>query len=62
MQYVKQLAEALQYAHDDRSIHRDLKPENVLLGSNVELLLSDFGISTPSSSLLIDPTNWKRRT
>jgi len=54
VQYVKQLAEALQYAHDDRSIHRDVKPENVLLGPGGELLLSDFGITTPSSSLFID--------
>ena len=43
--YVKQVAEALQYAHDQRLIHRDVKPENMLLGPRNEVLLSDFGIA-----------------
>jgi serine/threonine protein kinase len=30
--YVKQLAEALAYAHRQQVIHRDIKPENMLLG------------------------------
>lgn len=44
--YVRQLADALQYAHNVKLIHRDIKPENMLLGSNNEVLLSDFGIAT----------------
>ena len=50
--YVKQVAAALQYAHDKRFIHRDIKPENMLMGQNNELLLSDFGLAliTQSSS------------
>ncbi len=42
--YVKQVAAALQYAHDGRLIHRDVKPENMLVGRNEEVLLSDFGL------------------
>jgi serine/threonine protein kinase len=30
--YIKQLADALQYAHDEKVIHRDVKPENMLVG------------------------------
>ncbi len=48
--YVKQVASALQYAHDKRLIHRDIKPENMLLGQNNEVLLSDFGIALVSQS------------
>ncbi|GER90630.1 hypothetical protein KDW_47920 [Dictyobacter vulcani] len=43
--YIKQIAEALQYAHDEKLIHRDIKPENILLGRRNEVLLSDFGIA-----------------
>src|SRR6266581_2870865 len=43
---VKQVADALQYAHEQKFIHRDIKPENMLLGRRQEVLLSDFGIAT----------------
>src|SRR2546425_563629 len=43
--YVKQVASALQYAHEQRLIHRDLKPENLLLGLDQEVWLSDFGLA-----------------
>src|SRR6266567_3329417 len=46
--YVKQVADALQYAHDQHYIHRDVKPENMLLGRNEEVLLSDFGTALVS--------------
>src|SRR6266699_4504056 len=48
--YTKQVAEALQYAHEKRLIHRDIKPENMLLGEHYEILLSDFGIATITQS------------
>ncbi len=48
--YVKQVAEGLQYAHDQRLIHRDVKPENMLLGFQQEVLLSDFGIALTAHS------------
>src|SRR6266700_1034021 len=48
--YVTQVAQALQYAHQEKLIHRDIKPENMLLGRSHEVLLSDFGIATISQS------------
>ncbi|HVB22047.1 MAG TPA: protein kinase [Ktedonobacteraceae bacterium] len=48
--YVKQVASALQYAHDEKIIHRDIKPENMLLGRHNEILLSDFGIAVVAQS------------
>ncbi|KAM6454955.1 aurora kinase A isoform 2-T3 [Liasis olivaceus] len=49
--YMTELADALLYCHSKRVIHRDIKPENLLLGSNGELKIADFGwsVHAPSS-------------
>src|SRR5579859_2920250 len=48
--YVKQVAAALHYAHEQKLVHRDIKPENMLLDDRNEVLLSDFGIATVAQS------------
>ncbi len=48
--YVRQVANALQYAHQEKLIHRDIKPENMLLGRDNEVLLSDFGLVITAQS------------
>jgi serine/threonine protein kinase len=42
---VARAARAVDYAHTHEVLHRDIKPGNILIGSNGEVRLTDFGIA-----------------
>ncbi|MEX0817992.1 MAG: serine/threonine-protein kinase, partial [Pirellulaceae bacterium] len=41
----RQVADAIQYAHDHRVIHRDLKPGNILMTADGQPRVTDFGLA-----------------
>jgi len=42
-----QLLKGIKYLHDCNIIHRDLKPRNILINSDCQLKICDFGLSRP---------------
>jgi serine/threonine protein kinase len=42
---IREVAEALLYAHTERIVHRDIKPSNILINKKGSVKLTDFGIA-----------------
>jgi len=43
--FLHQILEGVAYCHSKRIIHRDLKPQNLLIDSDLNLKLADFGLA-----------------
>jgi serine/threonine protein kinase len=43
--YVRQLARAMHYAHQQGILHRDMKPSNILIDAQDEVHITDFGLA-----------------
>ena len=44
-EYVREMAEIVQYAHQQGVLHRDLKPSNVLIDRDDRVRITDFGLA-----------------
>lgn len=48
--FFQELIDGVEYLHSQNIVHRDLKPENLLLDSDKNLKITDFGLSTVYSN------------
>lgn len=53
-----QVLKGLDYLHKMKVIHRDIKPSNLLLNSEGEVKISDFGVSTILTNTYSKKDSW----
>jgi eukaryotic-like serine/threonine-protein kinase len=55
--YLSQIAEGLQYIHDQNYMHRDICPRNTMINTEGVVKLIDFGLTIPSTAEFRRPGN-----
>lgn len=54
--YLMQILDALEHAHENQVIHRDIKPHNILVTKSGKVKVTDFGIAQAVSSATLTYT------
>lgn len=60
IEVLRQLCDALAYAHDEGVVHRDIKPENVLLDRRGRVRVADFGLAKLQQDNAAERTRTRR--
>lgn len=55
--FIEQILQGVQQAHEKRIVHRDIKPQNILIDKNKTLKIFDFGIAKALSETSMTQTN-----
>jgi len=56
VQFIADVADTLDFAHQEGLVHRDIKPANILIGNDGRVFLTDFGIAVTREQLLAGGT------
>ncbi|CBK20736.2 uncharacterized protein [Blastocystis hominis] len=56
--FLFQILKALKFLHSANVLHRDLKPSNILVKSNCDLAICDFGLARGIENAFIDMTEY----